>query len=586
MRLTAVAVTLLLTVTSCSKPEDSPVVAESVGNPLLAYAPSDSAYLVGNLAPVPDAVIDRFLERAQPVLIALQSELGAARTGLQEQESTDDRGQKLGLALLDELDGNLSRSGLEKLGFSLRPHLAVYGMGAFPVIRIQLSDPQALRDTLQRLQDKSGFEIPQHERQGKSYWRISDDHENHHGGPSPGAYLSIQDDHLAMSIFPTSAEEDLLPAFLGLEMPADSNAVQRLTDINKRNSYQPYATGVLDLHKLADVFLNPDPVMLSLMSAAKSGMESDSADAGSGEAQFAALSEQCETEVRQIIDHAPRMVMGTTELGTDVMSFQYRVETEASLASELAQLVSGIPLLPEVSTRVFEIAFGIKVGAVRDLLMAKARSIADMPFQCEKLQDLNSSATQLVAQLEQPIPPFVNNFLGIRASMDELPDAQFSPEGAKGVFALHVDKPEMFVGMAQMFLPDLAELDLTPGSPPVQIPESLAQYPGMVAWAALSNNAIGVAVGENEKAFLPDYLDQPASKDGTVLMVDYDSAAYLKLTRNMRGHMTQDVHMQNASMSAIAEAAKDAYKAMAGRNQISVKFASDSIVIDNRMTFK
>jgi len=50
--------------------------------------------------------------------------------------------------------------------------------------------------------------------------------------------------------------------------------------------------------------------------------------------------------------------------------------------------------------------------------------------------------------------------------------------------------------------------------------------------------------------------------------------------------MTQDVHVQNASMSAIAEAAKDAYKAMAGRNQVSVKFVSDGIVIDNRMTFK
>ena len=161
-----------------------------------------------------------------------------------------------------------------------------------------------------------------------------------------------------------------------------------------------------------------------------------------------------------------------------------------------------------------------------------------------------------------------------------------SPESLVGVMALHVNKPEMFVGMAQMFLPGLADLDITAGSAPVQIPESLEQFPGMVAFAAISDDAIGISVGAGQEAALPGYLAQSGSSDGTVLAVNYDSAAYMKFTHNMENQRSVDVRVQHASLSAIAEAAQDAYKAMAGRNQITVKFADDGVVIDNRMTFK
>ena len=52
---------------------------------------------------------------------------------------------------------------------------------------------------------------------------------------------------------------------------------------------------------------------------------------------------------------------------------------------------------------------------------------------------------------------------------------------------------------AQMFLPDLSNLALTAGDPPVRIPESLLPAPGMVAYAAMSKDAIGLSVGAGEE---------------------------------------------------------------------------------------
>ena len=64
-----------------------------------------------------------------------------------------------------------------------------------------------------------------------------------------GIYVSIFADHLAMSIFPPLAETELLPAFLGLEMPADSNAATRLAELNAEHSYTSYGSGILDLDR-------------------------------------------------------------------------------------------------------------------------------------------------------------------------------------------------------------------------------------------------------------------------------------------------------------------------------------------------
>jgi hypothetical protein len=105
----------------------------------------------------------------------------------------------------------------------------------------------------------------------------------------------------------------------------------------------------------------------------------------------------------------------------------------------------------------------MRFGAVRDFLREKAAAIMEAPYQCEHLQDINQSATEAFTQLNQPVPPFVNNFRGLRLSLNEIMMTDSIPENARGMAAVHVDQPEMFVGMAQMFLPDLAGLSLVPG---------------------------------------------------------------------------------------------------------------------------
>lgn len=573
---TLLASLLALTLAACGR-DDAPAGA---GNVLLDYVPADSPYLAANLEPLPEDVADAYLQRVQPVLDELQTQLAAARTDL-ENEVGGDPGEafeeRLALAILRELDGNLSRQGLSSLGLDVLAHKVAYGVGAFPVFRTGLSDAAVLRATVQRVLDGAGLTAPERELQGVSYWRAGPDHADE----MPVAlYISILEDHLAIGLLPVAAEAELLPAFLGLERPPQSDARARLAELNRSHGYTPHGSGIIDLKLLADQFLLPGSLTAGVM-------------AELGAYDPADISPACVAELYGMIDNAPRMTAGTTELSENAVAYQYRLETAPTLAGRLVDLVARIPAADALSDRVVDLSFGMRFGAVRDFLREKASAIVQNPYRCEHFEELNDGAAKTLAQLDQPMPPFLNNFLGLRVSLDEIEVSQGSlPAGARGYLALHVAQPEMFLGMAQMFLPNLAELGLKAGEPPVRLPDDLFPVPGIVAFAAMTGDTIGVSLGAGEEAGLEDYLDRDAGPEGMFLSVSYDTAAYLEYTEQLAGRVDTDAGNgswgdgSRGGVHAVAAAAQDAFRDMADRSLTTFRFAPGGLVIDGRMTFK
>jgi hypothetical protein len=590
-RLATLGATALLILAACSKSDDvTAVPATETGNTLFAYVPADTPYLLGNLEPPADEVIDTFLRRLQPVLDTMQEELSQARQEIEGDHSEsspsdpeqqhDDMAVKLMHAVLVELDGKFNRPGLESLGFDLQSHKVVYGMGAFPVVRLGLLDSAVLRGTVQRILDSTGASAPEKTYQSVSYWRLGEEDD---GQDTVGLYVSILDNHLALGIFPPMAEAEFLPAFLGLELPKESNAATRLAELNAKHGYTPFGSGILDLEKLVNEFITPDTVLAKSMAA-------------SGEFDPATMTPECTSEIREIVSNTPQVTMGVTELSSDAVGMQYRIETKPGLAQQLIGLVSEIPAVNPLSDRIFELSFGMRFGAVRDFLREKAAAIMENPFQCEHLADVNQSATEAFAQLNQPMPPLVNNFKGVRLSLSEVTMTQSIPENARGQIAVHVEQPQMFVGMAQMFLPDLSNLTLVPGEPPVQLPASMIPMPGIVAFAALTDDTIGLSIGDGEEASLPDFLDQEPGPAGTFMSTNYDMAAYLEYTQdlgeqfeNVEGEDGEPVQEQSAhyrSAHHITESVQSAFKAFADRSQATLSFTPEGFVTDTRMTFK
>lgn len=564
LRIFTLALAALLVMAACGKSDQqASALPDGGSNTLLAFVPPDAPYVAANLEPIPENVLESYLAKAQPVLDSLQDRMSRARSRMEAdgEAGNSDPSEKLAHALLSELDGKLNRAGMESIGFDLRALHAVYGVGAFPVVRLGLSDPAALRATILRILDEAGVPAPEQDFQGVSYWKISDE------GPDDvpvGVYISILEEHLAIGILPLVAEMELLPAFLGLEMPPGSDAASRLAELNRAHGYTPYGSGILDTHALIDALVQP-------------GSLAGRAMASSTHLSHSPMTPECISEIHGIADNAPRMTMGVQDLDEHAIAMQYRIEAPDSLAGRLMSLVSEIPMVGGLPGKVVEFAFGLKFGPVRDFLVEKATAISNDPYQCEHLAELNLKAADALARLNQPMPPFLNNFRGVRVSLTEfILGRETLPENARGYLALHVEQPQMLVGMAQMLLPDISELAITPGDPPVRLPENMVPAPGVVAYASMTGNAIGIALGEGEEAGLAGFLEEKNGPEGMFLSASYDVGAYL-------GY--QELFSDPAGTND-GELAAAAFRDIADRSASSLSFTPEGLVIDNRVTFK
>jgi len=557
--------TLLLS--ACNQDSDNAVaIVQENTNPLLAHVPADTAYVFADLEPIPEEITDAYVSRFQPVLDVMAKQVAKFQADYDAGNYEDNKIAVLATAMLEELGGSLNSNGLGNLGISMQAHHAFYAMGVFPVIRVSLNDSEKLRAAIARIEAKMGFEMPVETLNGTNYWRVSEN------GMPVGVYIAILDQQLAISLFPIAAEDKLLAAFLGQDMPSQSMAsTNALAIMNSKKGYTGYGSGMLDLQKLADEFLNPDSATHSYL-----GPEMNF--------DIASLDAVCVAEATAMIAKAPRMTAGTTSISANEIAFRYELEIENSLAAGLAALVTNTPAATE-SSNLFSASLAIQVGKLRSFVLEKATALAASPYQCAELQQLNQGATELVVQLSIPMPPMVNNLLGVRVRMDNFdPDGEF-PQ-VSGLVALHVNKPEMFVGMATMMVPGFEALDLPNQSEPVKIPAEMIHMEGLDIYALVGDEAIGASLGEENAKDLGDFMRAEAQHDGTFFSINYDVAKQMEIQAAMTKQLGIDLGSEDSFSDEFSEAVADTYSSMFDRSRIEARLTASGLVIDSSISFK
>ena len=281
---------------------------------------------------------------------------------------------------------------------------------------------------------------------------------------------------------------------------------------------------------------------------------------------------------------APRMTAGTTKFTGNDIGMRYELELENSLASSLAALVSNAPAAVD-GDHLLSGSLAIQVGKLRNFIFEKANAIVATPYQCEQLQELNQNAMELVTQLNIPMPPMVNNLMGARVILDDF-DPGVEPPTGNGLAAIHVDKPEMFVGMASMMVPGFEQLDLANQSEPVRIPPEMLQMGGLDVFALMGKNAIGAALGEQQAGELGAFMNAKTQDDGTFFSVSYDMAKQLEIQAAVSEKMGVTMDEDHSHTNEFTEAVRESYSAMLGHSRVDMRFTGSSLVIDSNVSFK
>ena len=559
--------TAALLLAACSKEsDDAVVIVKENTNPLLAYVPTDTAYVFADLEPASAEITDAYVNRFQPVLDVMSEQIKQFQSNYQAGELHDNQVADLAMAVLDELGGSLSKESLSKLGISLQAHHAIYAKGIFPVIRLGLSDAEELRNAIARIEAKMGYALPVKNLNGTSYWRISEDE-------MPVAiYVAILEQQLALSVFPVNAEDSLLAAFLGQEMPAQSMASSNaLAIMNNNKAYTGYGSGFVDLQKLSDEVLNPDSNTRKVL-----GSKMDT--------YMASLDAVCVAEIKSITAKTPRMTAGVTRFTANEVAMRYDLEIENSLASGLAALVSDTPSAG-TGNHLLSASLAIKVGKLRNFVLEKATALVTTPYQCAKLQDLNVQAEQLVTQLNIPMPPMINNLMGLRVRVDDFDPAKKITQ-VDGLLAIHVDKPEMFVGMASMMVPGFEDLDLPNQTEPVRIPAEMVHMEGVDVFALISDNAIGASIGEQHVKDLGGFMRAKPQDNGTFLSVSHDMAKQIQIQAALAESFQIVPVNSQPKINEYSEAVKKVYVEILDRSRVDMRLTTEGLQIDSSITFK
>lgn len=484
----------------------------------IAFVPADTPYVIAALEPVPDATAKHFAAQAQSiwtVIFPLFDQLIADTEQLKDEDATPEqleqrtKVRRVMKAVLDEVRGRDTPEKWREVGLGTQVRSAIYGVGLLPVLRAEILDADALRAMIARIEQNAGEKLATARVGEQDVWTI--------GGDPLLGLMAIEGKHLVVTVVPAGADEVLKRRVLGLDRPtqslADTNA---LADFNKARGYLPYASGWVDTRRVLALF-NDDPAVAALAKAIDEPKP--------------VLDAACRTEFDAIAAKAPRLALGYTKFDTERMNMHMRLDLDPTLAKALAALPGTLP-----GTRsddaLFDIAFALPVLHGRDFLVAQADAIAASPFQCEVLQPLNEEFAQMKTKIEQMIPPPLADLIGVRITLDSLvlPDASKDTKlDVSGRVLVGSNNPSFLTGLAQMSVPALQKIPLTPDGKAVAIPSEVV--PGDYAQgyeirAAMGAKSLGIAVGKDQGAKLEVAVTAAAATSATVIESNVSGNVY------------------------------------------------------------
>ena len=483
----------------------------------LAFVPADTPYVVANLDVMDDDTRGALLAQAD---VQLPAQVKQLQSAADDMAAKDPDGARLLRAFAGELDGKTIEQFARNAGLNIRGHSAFYGLGLAPVVRFELTDPQAFDAFVGRLETAYGKKFDVADVDGQSYRRHVPT------GAGVQVVLAVVGKQAVAALLPADAAKPLLRQALGLDRPASSLQDDgRLEKLAKAKGYQKWAVGELDLNRALPLAAGgKDPLFAALF---KAHAEAESAKTGEPVANQLRIPPACEADAARIAARVPELSFGYTRLDAKHQEIRW----DAALAPDITQAFAGLKVeLPGLGADVqapFELALALPVAQLRAFWSAQSDAVAARPFACPALADLNDTFAKLGPAMQKAaIPPF-GDLLGVRVALDSLDAGKDKPVPTfTGRLVLATNNPAGLLAMGQMMNPALAQLKLAADGKPVALPPAMTQMLNQPAWLAMGDKSLALGIGAGEDAKLADTLKAAPGNAGQMLRMNLDGAMY------------------------------------------------------------
>ncbi|MDT8409478.1 MAG: hypothetical protein RQ741_07750 [Wenzhouxiangellaceae bacterium] len=496
------------------------------GNPFLELADRESAYLYANLQRLPDSVIDK--------IWAINDATAAGNDAMFDAMVEDEDMPSQARALVRELKELSTREGWENAGLHSNPNYLVHAVSLYPFAHLELSDDAAFEALIARVEARLETPLERRDVEGVEVIWI---------GIESGIGIALRHDQrmLTAAVIPDTGP--MLSRAAGLTGPLDPLDEETMESFNRDTGLTVFGSGYADWRRVVAEILDGDAIP------------------GEGD-QLAAIRDEpaCAVEFQALTTALPRLVFGYNRLNEKHADFLARQETSTAIGQGIAAIARAPVSIDRELSGLFSAGLAIDLVKGREFARGLVDGWVQNPPTCPAFAEIAKQAPTMQQGLNRPIPPIVTNLQGIFLEAQSL---ELGPGGIPtggGTFSLFMNNPQLLVGMAQMFSPAVAQLQLEPGGEAQKIPpEALPQLEsfGVEAWMAMAENAIGIAVGESH---IDALMEQITATDADDLLLtgklDFDTMIQLiEMAEDTLGggDSTLGLEGQRAQYEAIAE---------------------------------
>ena len=567
----------VLTLAACdrSKEEEASVSALASTQSMLRYVPADSLYVIANVEPLPDALLDKLEPKLDQVLssyrVLLQHVVVMAAAEAGEDAADSPEVSQL-TAIADELSALMSLDGLRSAGFSRDSTAVMYGNGLLPVIRISVTDGGLFDAALSRIEETAGEKM--------SVATIGESAFRYLQAGTLKVIVANFDTEVVLAAAPASFGDEQLSQLLGLTLPdssiAETGALQKIAN---EYGYTDHYVGFVDFQGIVNTVLGGEASGLNADLVALAGDESPE------------LSDVCKAEILSLAGIAPRLVMGYTEITDQQLLSGAVIELRDDIAAGLVPLTAAVPGLGEEYAGLMSFGMSLDIKAARSFYEARLDALDAEPFECELFQEIQAGVVAGRQALNQPVPPMVYDFKGFLAVVEQIEGLDLAsnmpPTSVAGRFLLAMDNATALMSLGAMFSPELAALNLEPDGKPARFESPQLQSAFDAVYLAMSDNAVAMSVGDGMDQQLPDMLAAEAENNGILLSFSMDASRYYAFIAEAMLVAKEDDENPmppefQGALNDIMLAFSDFYDRMSAR----IRLTGRGVEIDSKITIK
>ncbi len=403
------------------------------------------------------------------------------------------------LALADEVAADHNNSWQAHLGLDEDLHYALYGLSIWPVLRINVTNPNRLRAVIQRTIDIAELGLVPVKTDKATYWQYL----------SPeGKYpiiVAVTERELIATVMPAAVLVHALPYVLGSKLPKESLAQSsRVPSMLQRNGFTETHVGFFD-------FQHGAAIALGKGSDLETSLRDDFNDS--------TLDAACRSEIDRVVALAPRMISGMTQLNDTGMAASLVLELDPMLRRSLAamQTPSASFNLDGVANSIFAFGAALDAEKVIKALASLSTTVQARPFQCEVLAPLNAAMATLQKSVDQSLPAQLRGIHGFMIAIHELSTNPLNIEG----FA-------MFEGIDTNAILALLSGVLGTSNPPrdgtaIVVPTAtMGLPPQTTAHVALTPTRIALAIGPQSETWVGKAVTTTSDARAPLMFLHYD----------------------------------------------------------------